>query len=1308
LNIHGMDSQFQSFENCMAENGSGGSVYINSLAKAVGRAHIMHNEILSADADSDAGEDGGGIYIRSGNAHVDAISLYNNVAGDASGVLSAGNNGGAFYFEIAGSCDTFNIIQNNFNRCKADESGGAVYFTSNGLGLLNIQGTEDQQQLFKDCQAQNGSGGSVFVNIQSQPIQYIGIDHNDIYSLQQIQHAGIDGGAIYIKALGPDVDHILISDNVMGNQPNGIKSGNNGGAFFVELAGDCSQLDITGNVFYQCSAGGSGGAVYLKAAGIDRFNVAGTADVDQLFSDCYATGYGGSLFLSSQAIGMAAFSSNQFTNSHANIGGAMSLSYNTLNSLGLMSVDFDQCQATSNGGSINLMDIDTNGEPEIEVFTISECSFTQSKSEAGHGGAIYYMGSIGDFFSTGNSFIENSCDQDAGHGAAIYFDLMSEIKSNLSFSDDTIQDCSSATGGIYLKNINLAGFYNAYFQDNTATSDGAALAVQAFDTVFVMNSLFSQNSSDESGGALFIDSGTDSQALFHFESCEVEFNKSVKGGAITMSQFNKAEVRDNSFIQNTCEGNANEEAWGGAIYSNQNDGVDVINNVFIRNSSIINPAPDLLSYGGSLYVMDPQQLSISDNKFYFSTAEGGGAIYTQNTSGSATASILNQGNLFFSNSGVYGGAIYAKMQDQDVMTSTQNMFYSNNADFSGGAVDLRNLSEYVSTRNIFKRNRNNGLFVTEGIGGAALFCQGVSGVKLYNTVFDENFYSADDSFEKQPTAWFKNSDSVYIENGTFRYHTPNSRSILYQEGLTNPVFIINTIFTKNLNSETPIINGSALFRYSALENDEITPEMDLEFCFIDYTGPGFMPESYILNDTDSIFIDAGDPLESYNDSIHYPIGKGTHRCDLGVSGGRYNVWDKEDLDVPSFNDQSRAIKVERYNEMCNWYKIYFALLDDDNFTDFNWYIDDSIFNTGSTNELIKYIATNQFIPVTGIASDDNSGLVIIGNDTINSSQQVTYSDARIQYAGSEYQCGAEIILNDTCPSTIENIKFKFFDLQIPFFDSYDFNWSLTNLVGIESNSIVTSHYNDIVFDLVMIPDNTQNRSLTIEYSGSDNICNIQFSFSCSLNFIYDNLNENLQVIQFPPQELELDPQDIYLELEFNAAPYYCNGAEFYKLQEGIDPPLDIISIVTDPGNVPVQVSRIEYVDFMLKIFPDELNFTKGDYTVFIDHVCNSCGFPFEDSFNVNVKYVGIGSHELEGIKIWPNPASDLVFVYLDNNQHQLRLQMINALGQVVRADLVQPGTTCEIDVSILPKGMYYIRIYDDKVYECYYRKLIVE
>lgn len=73
--------------------------------------------------------------------------------------------------------------------------------------------------------------------------------------------------------------------------------------------------------------------------------------------------------------------------------------------------------------------------------------------------------------------------------------------------------------------------------------------------------------------------------------------------------------------------------------------------------------------------------------------------------------------------------------------------------------------------------------------------------------------------------------------------------------------------------------------------------------------------------------------------------------------------------------------------------------------------------------------------------------------------------------------------------------------------------------------------------------------------------------------------------------------------------------------------------------------------------------------------------------------VSVYFEESLSISVFPNPASQQIFVQLKDNQNDLRLQIFNLTGQLLMESMLPKGDNrAEMDVSKLPKGVYHVRI----------------
>jgi hypothetical protein len=71
--------------------------------------------------------------------------------------------------------------------------------------------------------------------------------------------------------------------------------------------------------------------------------------------------------------------------------------------------------------------------------------------------------------------------------------------------------------------------------------------------------------------------------------------------------------------------------------------------------------------------------------------------------------------------------------------------------------------------------------------------------------------------------------------------------------------------------------------------------------------------------------------------------------------------------------------------------------------------------------------------------------------------------------------------------------------------------------------------------------------------------------------------------------------------------------------------------------------------------------------------------------------------EVARVQVYPNPASETVFVALEQRgtaERRYALQLVNSLGQVVYTGTTRTNSTAAIPVSGFAPGLYYLAIRD--------------
>jgi hypothetical protein len=81
---------------------------------------------------------------------------------------------------------------------------------------------------------------------------------------------------------------------------------------------------------------------------------------------------------------------------------------------------------------------------------------------------------------------------------------------------------------------------------------------------------------------------------------------------------------------------------------------------------------------------------------------------------------------------------------------------------------------------------------------------------------------------------------------------------------------------------------------------------------------------------------------------------------------------------------------------------------------------------------------------------------------------------------------------------------------------------------------------------------------------------------------------------------------------------------------------------------------------------------------------------YVDNLNFDDLITGVNTISSTGISIYPNPASDQLFVLTGDNTTYLRLELMDQLGKIMlSADITNNGS---IDISMLPAGIYQVCI----------------
>jgi hypothetical protein len=79
-----------------------------------------------------------------------------------------------------------------------------------------------------------------------------------------------------------------------------------------------------------------------------------------------------------------------------------------------------------------------------------------------------------------------------------------------------------------------------------------------------------------------------------------------------------------------------------------------------------------------------------------------------------------------------------------------------------------------------------------------------------------------------------------------------------------------------------------------------------------------------------------------------------------------------------------------------------------------------------------------------------------------------------------------------------------------------------------------------------------------------------------------------------------------------------------------------------------------------------------------------------------VRYsVGIENLNTLGFSIYPNPTNGIVNLQFEQNQGLILVEVYNSLGEKILTKKQLQGTNCELDLSGMSEGVYWMRVETD-------------
>lgn len=534
-------------------------------------------------------------------------------------------------------------------------------------------------------------------------------------------NASANGGAIF----GSSKVNMTIADSTfINNTANGT-----GGA----VCNSIGNITITNSIFTENSVNYHGGAIYsnhnvtvinttFNKNKAGRFGGAISSNsmittINSTFTNNTAGKQGGAIESTEDSF---AINSN-FTQNSAVLGGAISSENGKVTITGS---NFNQNNATS-GGAVFCNETIANNS-----------NFTQNTAEIG--GAIFTI----NLTATNSNFNQNNVTT---IGGAIF-----SVFANINGSTFTENNAERRGGAVY---STYATISNSIFDKNNAKEyDGGAIYIDN-RTLEVVNSIFTNNTAGNQGGAIYSANTT-------IENSNFTQNNATSGGAIYNT--NKLTVADSKFDENSATKN------GGALYSS-ND-LTVSNSTFNNNTAATN--------GGAIYSTNGNA-TITESEFNNNNASKGGAIYYTNTkaSSSPNVSLTVENSTFDLNKGL-GDDIYTSY-NTNVLNNTYTKdsyanIYADGIIINGTVVSVLDNKTY-HVANAGSQFKANATVTVDGASVAGYTVVITDGENSYKTtyqgngVYETNSYITANFTTKHYSAIVngdENSTAYTVKNGT--------------------------------------------------------------------------------------------------------------------------------------------------------------------------------------------------------------------------------------------------------------------------------------------------------------------------------------------------------------------------------------------------------------------------------------------------------------------------------------------------------------------------------------------------------------
>ena len=711
---------------------SGGALWLNCADTTISN---------SSFTDSTAGVSGGSIWTNGADASCDttgSLTVQNSVFDGNHIHEDFGGEGG-----VGGAVASF---------------GQPVTFTDSTVGSYPWGGGAGNWN-------NDGNGGGLFVDGTSGTL--LTITDTDFFD----NSSGWDnGGAVYAECA-----NVVVTGNATGffteDAPMGgpIKSSNfhdnyardNGGAIYLAVEGcgdgiggtnDFVNATIDGVVFVDNNSNGQGGGIASSQSGWNWLKLLDIENSSFVYN-ASINSQGGAVNVDYSHVNIT---ESSFYGNFADAGGGVAEICG--GNLTITGSGFFENTSWSDGGAINLDD--GCGRPNGGNLTLVDSSFDDNGAgNNADGGAVYVNNGHQTVTITNSEFSDNTSGfyggalvfEDAttnitasdfdgnrtrGHGGAIHSDSSNSLTIRTStFTDNSsgyLTDSLKDGGAIDFRTLGddaYLGVFDSVFEDNFATDEGGAIWFSLSSTPVnglfeIARTSFTNNTSKDSGGALFVQLGDEGTMTIDRSSFTSNESEEADGGAMNQDTEDSGtfvRITNSSFVDNYAHSD------GGAL--DLTDRAVLTNNVFRDNETGVGDAGALelnndnedssLLYlftvtgntfrnnyadddGGAIDA--DASLLLTNNTFDGNTSEDedGGAVYLTNESAINTWHMVS-GNRFTNNSTLDedGGALWS---DYNVIVSS-NEFANNFAQEDGGALWAE--SQARITKNTFINNRSN-------------------------------------------------------------------------------------------------------------------------------------------------------------------------------------------------------------------------------------------------------------------------------------------------------------------------------------------------------------------------------------------------------------------------------------------------------------------------------------------------------------------------------------------------------------------------------------------------------------------------